>query len=51
MILLNKIALSTYNFNAGISLMFYQVRYTLPLLSSVLIELYKSILLLQTFFM
>jgi len=51
MILLNKIALSTYNFNAGISLMFYQVRYTLPLLSSVLIELEKSILLLQTFFM
>lgn len=27
MILLNKVVLSTYNFNAGVSLMFYQVCY------------------------
>lgn len=29
MILLNKVVLSSFNFNAGISLMFYQVCYSL----------------------
>jgi GDP-mannose transporter len=31
MIILNKIVLSSYNFNAGVSLMLYQVRHFNPI--------------------